>query len=414
MIDDTPGAGVLNPVSPSPAETNPSRQSLAGTASVTPQAPPTAHTLEQPDAQAPSETESDNSTVARSLDPSSTSPPAVKVAAGTHDARRSFKTPIPQATFPPYLPERFDGQRIHTLSVSQLETLLSCPERYRRERIRGERDSPSGESHLGSCFDRAVELYMHNKIHGRQFSADDACEAYMLEWETLERRANELCRPIRFGEPTDNADFNTLFHAGIKGLQAYLAPNGLGNSFQPISVQRRLEMKVLPNAYEAKIPVTRDQSGRPTAWETVRLMDRVFWAVVFVLDIVAIDARDETVVIDNKIKRSWVKDPAHQLQPDAYLAALAREDKHAIGRFEYHTVHYAEREVEVRAQPTTRTPEQLNAFWLRVAQAARRLDYYSRTYQPEEPWDLAAPGHYALCNDRDCPFFEVCPGGHGM
>lgn len=416
MIDnDTPRAGVLDPAPPAPAETNPGKQNPDGAAlATTPQAPPAKHAPKQPDAQPVSDAESDQLTAARSPGHSSTDTQPAKAAAGAHDARRSFKAPIPLATFPPYLPERFDGQRIHTLSVSQLETLLSCPERYRRERIRGEWDSPTGESHLGSCFDRAVELYMHNKIHGRQFNADDACEAYMLEWETLERRANELCRPIRFGEPADNADFNTLFHAGINGLQAYLAPNGLGNSFQPISVQRRLEMKVLPDTHEAEVPIAHDESGTPTAWETVRLMDHVFWAVVFVLDIMAIDARDETLVIDNKIKRSWVKDPAHQLQPDAYLAALARENKHAIGRFEYHTVNYAEREVEVRAQPTTRTPEQLNTFWLRVAQAARRLDYYSRTYQPEEPWDLATPGHYALCNDRDCPFFEVCPGGHGM
>jgi hypothetical protein len=334
-------------------------------------------------------------------------------APGAHDARRSFRAPVPLATFPPYLPERFDGQRIHNLSISQLDTLFSCPERYRRERICGEFDSPSGESHLGSCFDRAVELYMHNKIQGRQFSADDACEAYKAEWETVERKANELCRPIRYGEQADQADLSTLLNAGVKGLQAYLAPNGLGNSFQPVSVQHRLEMKVLPDAHEVRLPTARNEAGTPTARKTVRLMDSVFWTMVFVLDIVGIDDHDQTVVIDNKIKRSWVQDPNASIQATGYLAALARDGKPA-SRFEFHTVNYAGREVEGRAQPTTRTPEQLNAFWLRVAQAARRLDYYSSTYQHGEPWDLAAPGHYALCNARDCQFFAVCPGGHGM
>ena len=85
--------------------------------------------------------------------------------------------PVPLVTFPPYLPERFDGQRIRNLSVTQLDTLLGCPERYRRERILGEFDTPSGEAHLGNCFDRGVELYMHNKIQGQQFSTEDACEA---------------------------------------------------------------------------------------------------------------------------------------------------------------------------------------------------------------------------------------------
>jgi len=335
------------------------------------------------------------------------------VTSRAHDARHGFKAPVPLATFPPYLPQRFDGQRIHALSVSQLETLFSCPERYRRERILGELDSPNGESHLGSCFDRAIELYMHNKIQGHQFSADDACEAYRAEWETLERKANELCRPIRFGERADHADPSTLLHAGIKGLQSYLAPNGLGNTFQPVSVQRRLEMKVLPDTYEVKLASARDEAGAPTAWKTVRLMDSVFWTVVFVLDIVGIDGHDQTVVIDNKIKRSWVKDPNTSIQATGYLAALAREGEPARS-FEFHTANYAGQELEVRAQPTTRTPPQLNAFWLRVAQAARRLDYYSRACKPAEPWDLAAPGHYALCNARDCQFFAVCPGGHGI
>jgi hypothetical protein len=374
--DDTPGAGVLDPAPPTPAEANPDQRIRDDAAPVT-------------DTQ------------------------VVKVATGAHDARRSFKAPIPLATFPPHLPKRVDGQRIHTLSISQLETLFNCPERYRRERICGELDSPSGESHLGSCFDRAVELYMHNKVQGRQFSPDDACETYIAEWETLERKANELCRPIRFGDPADRADFNTLFHAGIQGLQAYLAPDGLGNSFQPISVQRRLEMKLLPDAYEAKLPIARDQAGTPTAWKTVRLMDNVFWAVVFVLDIVGMDVHDQRVVIDNKIKRSWVKAPDTSIQATGYLAALTREGKPA-SRFEFHTVNYAGHQIEVRPQPTTRTPEQLNAFWLRVAQAARRLDYYNRAYKSAEPWDLATPGQYPLCNARDCQFFTVCPGGQGM
>ncbi len=267
----------LNPSSPIPAEANPDRQNLdlTGAAPVT------------------------------NTQPANMAPCA-------HDARPSFKAPVPLASFPPYLPERSDGQRIHTLSISQLETLFSRPERYRRERICGEFDSPRGESHLGSCFDRAIELYMHNKIQGRQFSPDDACEAYMAEWETLERKANELCRPIRFGEPADDADLNTLFHAGINALQAYLAPNGLGNSFQPISVQRRLEMKVLPDAHEAKLPTAHDETSTPTAWKTVRLMDSVFWTVVFVLDILGVDVHEQTVVIDNKIKRSWGHRPRHQ------------------------------------------------------------------------------------------------------
>lgn len=332
----------------------------------------------------------------------------------TRDVRQRFAPPVPVATFPPYLPERFDGQRIRNLSITQLGTLLGCPERYRRERICGELDTPSGEAHLGSCFDRAVELYMHNKIQGRPFSVQDACEVYALEWDRSERKANDRGAPIRFGERTDRADYHTLFDAGISGLQAYLAPDGLGNTFQPIAVQHRLEMKVLPEDHQVQAPVTGDQAGGPTGLESVRVMDRVFWTVVFVLDILALDEREETVVIDNKIKRSWVTDPDTNLQATGYLAAVAREDDRGRARFEFHTVNYDEPKLEVRAQPTTRTPEQLSAFWLRVAQAARRLDFYSRTYAHEEPWDLADPERYKLCNPNNCQFFEVCPGGRGI
>jgi hypothetical protein len=321
--------------------------------------------------------------------------------------------PVPLVTFPPYLPERFDGQRIRNLSITQLETLLGCPERYRRERILGELDTPSGEAHLGSCFDRAVELYMHNKIQGQQFSAKDACEAYALEWERSERKANDRGAPIRFGENTDRADYHTLFDAGINGLQAYLAPEGLGNTFEPIAVQHRLEMKVLPENHQAPAPVASGRAGPANGDERVRVMDHVFWTVVFVLDILARDEHDETVVIDNKIKRSFVSDPDSNLQATGYLAAKAREGRPA-SRFAFHTVNYGEPKLQVLEQPTTRTSEQLNAFWLRIAQAARRLDFYSRAYTPAEPWDLAHPGSYRLCNPRNCQFFDVCPGGRGI
>jgi hypothetical protein len=321
--------------------------------------------------------------------------------------------PVPLVTFPPYLPERFDGQRIRNLSITQLETLLGCPERYRRERILGELDTPSGDAHLGNCFDRAIELYMHNKIQGQQFSAQDACEAYVLEWERSERKANDRGAPIRFGEQADRADYDTLFHAGINGLQAYLAPDGLGNTFEPIAVQHRLEMKVLPENHQAQAPLAGDQEGRANELEPVRVMDHVFWTVVLVLDILARDEHDEIVVIDNKIKRSFVSDPDTNLQATGYLAGMLREGKPA-SRFAFHTVNYGEPKLEVIEQPTTRTPEQLNAFWLRIAQAARRLDFYSRAYTPEEPWDLADPARYRLCNPHNCQFFEVCPGGRGI
>jgi hypothetical protein len=321
--------------------------------------------------------------------------------------------PVPLVTFPPYLPERFDGQRIRNLSITQLETLLGCPERYRRERIRGEFDTPSGEAHLGNCFDRAVELYMHNKIQGQPLSVQDACEAYVLEWERSERKANDRGAPIRFGARADRADYDTLFHAGIDGLQTYLAPDGLGNTFEPIAVQHRLEMKVLPENHEAQTQVAGGQASGAHGDERVRVVDHVFWTVVFVLDILARDEHDETVVIDNKIKRSFVSDPDSNLQATGYLAAKAREGRPA-SRFAFHTVNYGEPKLQVLEQPTTRTPQQLNAFWLRVAQAARRLDFYSRAYTPEEPWDLAHPGSYRLCRLHTCQFFEVCPGGRGI
>ena len=340
----------------------------------------------------------------------------------TPDVRRRFASPIPIATFPPYLPVRFDGQRIRNLSISQLATLLGCPERYRRERILGEFDAPSGEAQLGSCFDRAVELYMHNKIRGERFSVQDACEAYMLEWETRERKANDRGAPIRFGEHADRADYHTLFDVGVKGLQAYLAPDGLGNTFQPIAVQHRLEMKLLPDDHRLQPPPADEHTGGASEPQPARVIDRVFWTVVFVLDILAVDQHDRTVVIDNKIKRSWIADPDRDLQATGYLAAMAREDKPAAmvpegkpaSRFAFHTVNYGPTQLEVREQSTTRTPEQLGAFWLRVAQAARRLDFYSRTYAPEEPWDLADPERYRLCNPHNCQFFEVCPGGRGI
>jgi hypothetical protein len=321
--------------------------------------------------------------------------------------------PAPLVTFPPYLPERFDGQRISNLSITQLETLLGCPERYRRERIRGEFDTPSGEAHLGNCFDRAIELYMHNKIQDQPFSVQDACETYVLEWETRERKANDRGTPVRYGENADRADYDTLFHAGINGLQAYLAPDGLGNTFEPVAVQHRLEMKVLPENHQAQASATGEQSGAANGDEPVRVMDHVFWTVVFVLDILARDEHDELVVIDNKIKRSFVSDPDSSLQATGYLAGMLRAGKPA-NRFAFHTVNYGQDVLEVLEQPTTRTPEQLNAFWMRIAQAARRLDFYSRAYIPEEPWDLAHPGSYRLCHPRTCQFFEVCPGGRGV
>jgi hypothetical protein len=324
-----------------------------------------------------------------------------------------LRDPIPLVTFPPYLPERFDGQRIRNLSITQLETLLGCPERYRRERIRGEFDTPSGDAHLGNCFDRAVEIYMHNKIQGQPLSVQDACEAYVLEWERSERKANDRGAPIRFGEKADRADYDTLFHAGIDGLQTYLAPDGLGNTFEPIAVQHRLEMKVLPENHEAQRQVAGEQASEATGDERVRVMDHVSWTVVFVLDILARDEHDEIVVIDNKIKRSLVSDPDSNLQATGYLAAKVREGRPA-SRFAFHTVNYGEPKVQVLEQPTTRTPEQLNAFWLRIAQAARRLDFYSRAYTPEEPWDLAHPESYWLCHPGTCQFFGVCPGGRGI
>ena len=70
------------------------------------------------------------------------------------------------------------------LSVSQIERWIRCPRQWYFRYIRGIRGLPGAPLLIGSCFHKAAEVNYLQKIDtGKDLSADDMCDAYLLEWD---------------------------------------------------------------------------------------------------------------------------------------------------------------------------------------------------------------------------------------
>jgi hypothetical protein len=275
------------------------------------------------------------------------------------------------ATLPIALPARADGAPLEHLSATSLSCFWQCPEAFRRRYLLGERGPVSAEMLRGRVVDAAVSAYYRAVLdRGRPPAASDSDEELERAWRA------------ELDEPRDEIDWGDWQAAALKdsavaALRAYLAQ--LAPTVQPVAVQRRFEL---------------------------RLNAALQWSIVGYVDLE--DAAGD--VIDLKVKRSHLTQPAADAHPQASLYLLERALTGAPGRrFVFHSVCPTARE-KVRAVQTTRTRGQLQAHLARVAATARAIDALARQLGRDCPWPLADPASWK-CSPRYCPHFAGCQGG---
>jgi PD-(D/E)XK nuclease superfamily len=277
---------------------------------------------------------------------------------------------------PTQLPPLPSGERLNHLSASSIAELHRCPEQFRRHRLLGEPRRTTGALHLGACLDRAIAAYWRTRLPtaaSMPLSLEETSDRYRHEWK---RRLDEEGE-IDWGDD----DPATLLDRGVAALKIYLGDGGLGTMVEPQAVQRRLEHRLAPF---------------------------LEWTLIAYLDLETLDGR----VIDLKAKRAFVSDKAaaRDLQASCYLALREAEGRPAAG-FAFHTLRVGSGEIAVKETLASRSPAELQGFWVRVAQAARTLVALFEEFGPEEPWPFAATDHWA-CDY--CALHERCPGGAGL
>jgi RecB family exonuclease len=196
---------------------------------------------------------------------------------------------------PRLLPERHDGTRLRSLSVSSLKLLERCPERFRRRYLCGEREPTNGPMLVGRAVGQAVTAYYAAQIEdGTRPAESDADDVLVAGFD-------EGAAVAEFGED-EPGELRERARSALRAYLSLLAP-----STRAVSVERRLELR----------------------------FEGCEWSFLCYLDI----EDEQGDVIDLKIGKAHVTQQKADRDPQAsaYLLARLAEGRPAR-RFRFHSV----------------------------------------------------------------------------
>ena len=257
-------------------------------------------------------------------------------------------------------------QRPDHLSVSQINTLLTCPQRWKKHYLEGIRGPSSGPLIKGGAFHAGVEAYFHQIINGFQASYQMAAEAFEAKWE-IEIK-NER------GVNWNGADPGTTRDRGLRMLEAYLEQ--VAPTITPAAVEQSFEVSV------PGVPIP----------------------LVGYIDLEQTDG----CIIDHKTtERSWSQDRAgQQLQPYAYVYAKRQQRQGQLPpafRFDVIVDKLAQkRNPRVDFQSFTVPSASLNLRWFEelVRAAYQQITIGVFPPNPTGWW----------CSPTACPAWDSCRG----
>jgi hypothetical protein len=222
---------------------------------------------------------------------------------------------------------------------------------------------------LGTAVEAGINHMLQARIDGRlhEVSIHDCLDKYRTTWAEEES----------YGVDYPERPRGELIDIGARLVPYYLHKDGMAATFEPAALQVKQQFT---------------------------LAHGLQWTVVGYLDILATDARVIDLKAKNRIIEPYKAD--RNFQATLYLAFRAWYGIPAP-RFEFHTLNTQTSRPAGAITPTTRTPRQLNAVAIRVAQAARTLDALYHRFGPDEPWTFAESDHW-VCGL--CQFQACCPG----
>lgn len=253
---------------------------------------------------------------------------------------------------------------VERLSVSSMNLLAKCPERWRRRYVEREYEPASGKMILGSSVGAAESQHYATVVEtGEGLSLEAVQDEFSSEWDDRTGR-----------EDVDWGDDNPgeLKDSGIAVIDSYhslIAP-----LIVPVSVEREFTL----------------------TWPGVE------WGLTGFLDL----EEDDGTVADLKVRGQKLRQPDadSDLQPASYLYARRAEGNPAP-RFDFHTMVRTKRPY-AEVVTTGRTDRQLDAFADRVFLAASEIEWRAEN----EAWSGAAPGAW-WCSERFCGYFSSCRFG---
>lgn len=250
------------------------------------------------------------------------------------------------------------------LSVSSLNLLARCPEKWHRQYLLREYSPPSGKMVLGSSVGAAYAQHYSTVIEtGEGYTLEQVEDEFSSEWEDRTSNAD-----IDWGADTPGG----LKDSGIEVIGAY---------------HKNVAPLVLPVSVEREFKVT---------WPGVD------WSLTGFLDL---EDQDGTVA-DLKVrgKKLMRNDADSDLQPASYLFARRAEGNPAP-QFDYHTMVRTKRPY-AEVITTRRTDAQLDAFVDRVFAAASEIAWRTEY----EIWSAAPAGAW-WCSHSMCGLWDSCRFG---
>ncbi|HWK28473.1 MAG TPA: PD-(D/E)XK nuclease family protein [Solirubrobacter sp.] len=292
---------------------------------------------------------------------------------------------------PRRLPVRYDGERLQHLSHSSYTKFLLCPDDWRRHYLKGDRPPPSGHMFLGARVDDALSTYYHHELeHGERLTLDQVHDAYRDHW-TRELAEEAAKQGVRFDLELDEARAFTLGLEAIALTTRELVPR-LG---RPVAVQRELSYTLAPG---------------------------LEWTIQGFLDLETLRADDDRpdvvpAIVDYKVKNTLHSQAKADQDPQAglYLAGrwLSGQPAEHFCFAQIGKPGKRRKTMNTSLVVTRRTPAQLRATLVRIAQAASQISALYERYGPDEPWGFADPSGWK-CSARYCGHYTRCPGGGGI
>jgi len=258
---------------------------------------------------------------------------------------------------------------VNQLSLSSINLLRRCPERWRRRYIEREYERPSGSMLVGSAAGAAEATNFQLKVtSGVDLDTSDLLDAYADEWHERTDRDD-----IDWG--ADDPDH--VRASGQAALTVY--HQAIAPLVQPVSVEREFRL---------------------------RFAD-CDWSFTGFIDVEEADGHvDDLKVKGKKLSQS---DADSDPQPTAYLLARREEARAGHGEpaagFRFHTM-IRTKSPQALVVPTERTDAQLDAYLHRIYSAAAEIAWRAEY----DVWDGAAPGGW-WCSEKMCGYWASCPLG---
>jgi len=252
---------------------------------------------------------------------------------------------------------------VPNLSLSSVNLLRRCPEKWRRKYLLNDYEPPSGQMIVGGAAGAAEARSFQQKItSGEDLPIADVLDAYADEWH--ERATTE----VEWGDQKPDKVRDT----GQAALTVY--HTDIAPGVRPTSSERKFTLR----------------------------FPGLEWTFTGYLDI---EEQDGSVG-DLKVKARKLSQADADTDPQvgAYLLARRAEAKPA-SEFRFHTmIRTAKPAAEIVR--TSRSDGQLDVFLHRIFAAAAEIHWRASN----EMWDAAPPGAW-WCSATACGFWSSCPFG---